>query len=54
LFLDGQISLGDIASAVDEALETLATIPGDTRSDILNADAMARRLVDNRFECSRS
>jgi 1-deoxy-D-xylulose-5-phosphate reductoisomerase len=54
LFLDGHISLGDIAPAVEEALEALATIPGNSRTDILNADAMARRLVDNRFECSRS
>ena len=54
LFLDGQISLGDIASAVEEALDALETVPGETRSDIMNADAKARRLVDNRFECSRS
>jgi 1-deoxy-D-xylulose-5-phosphate reductoisomerase len=54
LFLEGQISLGDIASVVEEALETLASIPGNTRSDIMEADAKARRLVDNRFECSRS
>ncbi|HET9425857.1 MAG TPA: 1-deoxy-D-xylulose-5-phosphate reductoisomerase [Gemmatimonadaceae bacterium] len=54
LFLDGQIAFGDIASVVEEAIESLAAIAGDTRSDIKNADAMARRLVDNRFECSRS
>jgi 1-deoxy-D-xylulose-5-phosphate reductoisomerase len=54
LFLDGQISLGDIAPAVEEALDSLASEPGETRSDILNADAKARRLVENRFECSRS
>jgi 1-deoxy-D-xylulose-5-phosphate reductoisomerase len=54
LFLDGQISLGDIAPAVEEALETLAAVPGETRSDIMNADAKARRLVETRFECSPS
>jgi 1-deoxy-D-xylulose-5-phosphate reductoisomerase len=54
LFLGGQITFGDIAAAVEEALDSLASVPGDTRSDIMNADAMARRLVDNRFECSRS
>jgi 1-deoxy-D-xylulose-5-phosphate reductoisomerase len=54
LFLDGQVSLGDIAAAVEEALDSLASEPGETRSDILNADAKARRLVENRFECSRS
>jgi 1-deoxy-D-xylulose-5-phosphate reductoisomerase len=54
LFLDGHISLGDIASVVEEALESLATIPGESRSDLLNADAKARRLVENRFECSPS
>ena len=54
LFLEGQISLGDIADVVEEALDSLATAPGETRADIMNADAMARRLVDNRFECSRS
>lgn len=54
LFLEGQIALGDIAPAVEEALDSLATIAGDSRSDIMNADAKARRLVDNRFECSRS
>jgi 1-deoxy-D-xylulose-5-phosphate reductoisomerase len=54
LFLDGQISLGDIAPAVEEAMDSLASAPGQTRADIMNADAQARRLVDNRFECSRS
>jgi 1-deoxy-D-xylulose-5-phosphate reductoisomerase len=54
LFLEGHISLGDIASAVEEALDSLAGLGGDTRADIMNADAKARRLVENRFECSRS
>jgi 1-deoxy-D-xylulose-5-phosphate reductoisomerase len=54
LFLEGHIALGDIAPAVEEALDSLATIPGKTRSDIMEADAKARRLVENRFECSRS
>ena len=54
LLLDGHIALGDIAAAVEEALDTLATLPGKTRTDLMNADAQARRLVENRFECSRS
>ena len=54
LFLEGRIALGDIAPAVEQALETLGSTPGATRSDILNADAAARRLVEDRFECSRS
>jgi 1-deoxy-D-xylulose-5-phosphate reductoisomerase len=54
LFLEGQISLGDIALAVEEALDSLASVAGETRKDIMNADAKARRLVENRFECSRS
>jgi 1-deoxy-D-xylulose-5-phosphate reductoisomerase len=54
LFLDGQIALGDIAPAVEHALDSLASAPGTTRTDIMNADASARRLVEDRFECSRS
>jgi 1-deoxy-D-xylulose-5-phosphate reductoisomerase len=54
LVLEGRIALGDIAPAVERALETLGTTPGATRSEILNADAAARRLVEDRFECSRS
>jgi 1-deoxy-D-xylulose-5-phosphate reductoisomerase len=54
LFLEGQISLGDIAPAVEEALDSLASVAGETRADIMNADAKARRLVEHRFECSRS
>jgi 1-deoxy-D-xylulose-5-phosphate reductoisomerase len=54
LVLEGKIALGDIAPAVEQALEMLGSTPGATRSDILNADAAARRLVEDRFECSRS
>lgn len=54
LVLEGKIALGDIAPAVEQALETLGSTPGATRSDILNADAAARHLVEDRFECSRS
>jgi len=54
LFLEGQIALGDIAPVVEEALDSLASVPGETRTDIMNADAKARRLVENRFECSPS
>jgi 1-deoxy-D-xylulose-5-phosphate reductoisomerase len=54
LFLDGQIAMGDIPRAVEQALASLTDIPGATRSDIMNADALARRLVEDRFACSRS
>jgi 1-deoxy-D-xylulose-5-phosphate reductoisomerase len=54
LFLDGQIAFGDIAPAVEETLASVSPVPGPTRSDIMHADAQARRMVENRFECSRS
>jgi 1-deoxy-D-xylulose-5-phosphate reductoisomerase len=54
LFLDGRIALGDIAQVVEKALDVISGSPGASRSDILTADAMARRLVDDTFECSRS
>ena len=54
LFLERRIAFGDIAPAVAHALEVLGSTPGATRSDILNADASARRLIEDRFECSRS
>lgn len=54
LFLDGQIAFGDIAPAVEEALASVSPVQRPTRSDIMHADALARRLVENRFECSRS
>jgi 1-deoxy-D-xylulose-5-phosphate reductoisomerase len=54
LFLDGQISFGEIAVAVETALETVAATTGTTYADIMKADAAARRLVDDRFACSRS
>ena len=54
LFLDGHIAFGDIGTAVAEALDRLGGEPGSNRADILKADAAARRLVDDRFECSRS
>jgi len=54
LFLEGQIGFGDIGMVVAEALDRLQAAPGATRDDILRADAAARRLVSERFECSRS
>jgi 1-deoxy-D-xylulose-5-phosphate reductoisomerase len=54
LFLEGQIGFGDIGMVVAEALDRLGSAPGITRDDILQADAAARRLVSDRFECSRS
>jgi 1-deoxy-D-xylulose-5-phosphate reductoisomerase len=54
LFLDGRIALGDIAEVVAQALDAIGGAPGATRSDILTADAAARRLVDDTFECSPS
>jgi 1-deoxy-D-xylulose-5-phosphate reductoisomerase len=54
LFLDGQIPFGEIAPAVEYALENMGTTSGATLSDIMKADAAARRLVDDRLACSRS
>jgi 1-deoxy-D-xylulose-5-phosphate reductoisomerase len=54
LFLDGRIALGDIALVVEKALDVVSGSPGASRRDILTADATARRLVDDTFECSRS
>lgn len=54
LFLDGQIAFGDIATAVGETLARLSGSTGSSRSDIMAADAAARRAVEDRFACSRS
>jgi 1-deoxy-D-xylulose-5-phosphate reductoisomerase len=49
LFLDGQLGLMGIAAAIDDALQTLAGVPGGTRDALLEADAAARRRVLSRF-----
>ena len=54
LFLEGRIALGDIARSVGAALVELGGTPGATRAELLKADAAARHLIDDRFECSRS
>jgi 1-deoxy-D-xylulose-5-phosphate reductoisomerase len=54
LFLAGQITFGEIAPAVEHTLEALQNAPGATRADIMAADTSARRMIQERFECSRS
>jgi 1-deoxy-D-xylulose-5-phosphate reductoisomerase len=51
LFLAGRIRFGDIATAISAALDALGGGAGDSRDAILSADAAARRLVRERFEC---
>jgi 1-deoxy-D-xylulose-5-phosphate reductoisomerase len=51
LFLDGAISFGDIARAIDSALARLGTAPGVSLDAILIADADARRHVQELFRC---
>ena len=50
-FLDGHIRFGDIARAIDSALDQLSGVPGGSREDILSADALARRHVQELFRC---
>jgi 1-deoxy-D-xylulose-5-phosphate reductoisomerase len=51
LFLDGAIRFGDIARAIDGALNRHGTAPSGTRDAILAADAFARRHVQEMFTC---
>ena len=50
-FLDGAIRFGDIARAIESALARLGDAPGGSREDILSADALARRHVQELFRC---
>ena len=45
LFLAGSIRFGDISRAIDSALNSLGSLPGTTRGELLEADAAARRHV---------
>jgi 1-deoxy-D-xylulose-5-phosphate reductoisomerase len=51
LFAAGHIRLGDIARAIASALDRVGTLPAGDRSEVLAADAAARRLVREMFQC---
>ena len=51
LFLDGRCGFLDIPRAIERALGALAGAAGDTREQLLEADAAARALVDRMFAC---
>jgi 1-deoxy-D-xylulose-5-phosphate reductoisomerase len=51
LFLDGRIRFGDIAVAIESALDALGMESGESRDAIVAADEAARRHVRNRFQC---
>lgn len=50
-FLDGAIRFGDIPRAIESALGKLADAPAGSRDAILDADAAARRHVQELFRC---
>jgi 1-deoxy-D-xylulose-5-phosphate reductoisomerase len=51
LFLDGAIRFTDIARAIESALGRLSSAPAGSREAILDADAAARRHVQELFRC---
>lgn len=51
LFLAGRIGFGEIASAIGAALDALSSLPAATLHDVLQADALARRHVQESFSC---
>jgi 1-deoxy-D-xylulose-5-phosphate reductoisomerase len=51
LFLEGTIRFGDIARAIESALDGLGTLPGESLEAILAADAQARRHVQEFLRC---
>jgi len=51
LFLEGTIRFGDIPRAIESALATHAGAPSGSREAILDADASARRHVQELFRC---
>jgi 1-deoxy-D-xylulose-5-phosphate reductoisomerase len=51
LFLEGAIRFSDIARAIESALERCSTAPAGSREAILDADASARRHVQELFRC---
>jgi 1-deoxy-D-xylulose-5-phosphate reductoisomerase len=50
-FTAGRIRFGDIARAIDNALDAFGAMPARTRSEVLAADAAARRRVREMFRC---
>jgi 1-deoxy-D-xylulose-5-phosphate reductoisomerase len=50
-FLEGAIRFGDIPRAIESALGKFADAPADSRDAILEADASARRHVQELFRC---
>ncbi|HKH91261.1 MAG TPA: 1-deoxy-D-xylulose-5-phosphate reductoisomerase [Gemmatimonadaceae bacterium] len=50
-FLEGAIRFGDIPRAIESALGKLAGAPSGSREAILDADASARRHVQELFRC---
>jgi len=51
LFLEGAIRFTDIARAIESALGRLSSAPAGSREAILDADAAARRHVQELFRC---
>ena len=51
LFLDGRCDFLDIPRSIERALAALAGSAGDTREQLLEADAAARALVGRMFAC---
>jgi 1-deoxy-D-xylulose-5-phosphate reductoisomerase len=50
LFLDGALSFVDIARAISAALDRLGGLPGNTREELIMADAAARDHVSGQFK----
>jgi 1-deoxy-D-xylulose-5-phosphate reductoisomerase len=50
-FSAGRIRFGDIARAIHGALDAFGGLPARTRSEVLAADAAARRRVREMFRC---
>jgi 1-deoxy-D-xylulose-5-phosphate reductoisomerase len=51
-FLDGRLNFVGIAAVIDKVLQRLNTSPVKTLDDVLDADAMARRLAVDMIELS--
>jgi 1-deoxy-D-xylulose-5-phosphate reductoisomerase len=51
LFLEGAIRFSDISRAIESALTGFSSAPAGTREAILDADAQARRHVQELFRC---
>ena len=51
LFLEGAIRFTDIARAIESALGRFSSAPAGSREAILDADAAARRHVQELFRC---